>query len=74
MVALLSCSRALVVCVVRYAFALVEVFTSWYNSTRWVGMGSMKGGLLLVVEFEWVCLASRRWVSPIWGRFKIRAL
>jgi hypothetical protein len=58
-VALLSCSRAVVVCMLRCVFALVEVFPNWYSSTRWVGVGSMKGGWLLVVGFEWVCLASR---------------
>ena len=55
----MSCSRALVVCVVRCVLALVEIFPSWYSFTSWVGMGSMKGGWLLVVGFELVCLSSR---------------
>ena len=74
MVALLSCSRMVVVCVVRYVFALVEVLPSWYSYTRWIGMASMRGRWPVVVGFEWVCLASRCLVSPIRDRSKIRAL
>jgi hypothetical protein len=46
----MSCSRAVVVCVVRCVFALLELFPSWYSSTMWVGMGSMKDGWLIVKQ------------------------
>ena len=67
----MSC-RAVVVCVVRCVFALVELFPSWYSSIRWAGMGSMKGGWMAScgVDVFGVSLLG----SPILGRSKIRAL
>ncbi len=68
-----SRSKAVVVCVERCVFVLVELVPNRHCSSIY-RMGNGNGGSLLMMGFGWVRFALCSWMSPLWGRFRIRAL
>jgi hypothetical protein len=73
-VALLSCSRVVMVYDVSVMLFSVESLPNRYKSTRCWGMWRINGGWLRVVGLVCVRLALCDWMSPIYGRSKMRSL
>ncbi len=63
--------RVFIVCIV---LVVVDSFPTWYRSTRFWGIGSVKGGWLLVVGCVVGWLSTEVCASPIRGSLRMSVL